>query len=297
MEDEYQMPKRKPNMSKALILEFKKKVLYKKHEQLLYLGDVKGLESPAYMPRPPVKKNKLNTDLNTSVEKDGHNPTDPDAQDTKKKTLQDLSRIDAEYAEEMDRFYKHIEKLLIECDGNFVSRYSLMLDKETVDFAAIDSYLDTLFKLAWPELFIAIKRKIATKRGIFEQAQILRRPKAFKIENITSSSKHGYWKGVDTQRRVLVSSWSQKNMIKNTQFPQREMNITNSQRTKRPEIYGKTYLSCSGLNDSKSTAALMTAEDGFETFSNAENRHNLTMQDFHRKPKTAGNFQQGYSTF
>jgi hypothetical protein len=211
--------------------------------------------------------------------------------------MQDPSRMDTEYAEEMDKFYNQIEKLLIECDGNFVSRYSLMLDKETVDFAAIDAYLDTLFKLAWPELFIAIKRKIATKRGIFEQAQMLRRPKAFKIENITSSSRHGYWGSVDTQSRLLVSSKSQQNMIKNTQFPQRQMNITNSQRNKRPEIYRKPNLSCSGLNDSKSTAALMTAEDGFETFSKAENRHNLTMQDFHRKPKTAGNFQQGYSTF
>lgn len=297
MEDENQMPKRKPNMSKALILEFKKKVLFKKHEQLLYLGDVKWVDSPAYMPMPPVKMNKLKTDLNASAEKDPHNSADPDSLDTKKKTLQDLRRIDAEYAVEMDHFYYQIEKLLIECDGNFVSRFTLMFDKETMDFAEIDQYLDKLFKLAWPELFIAIKRKIATKRGIFEQAQILKRPKAFKIENITSSSKHGYWKGVDTQSRILVSSWSQKNMIRNTQFPQREMNITNSQRNKRPKIYGKTNLSCSGLNESKSTAALMTAEDGFETFSNAGNRHNLTMQDFHRKPKTAGNFQQGYRTF
>jgi hypothetical protein len=61
MEDEYQIPKRKPNMSKALIREFKKKVLYKKHEQLLYLGDVKGLDSPAYMPMPPVR-NHPNSD-------------------------------------------------------------------------------------------------------------------------------------------------------------------------------------------------------------------------------------------
>jgi hypothetical protein len=93
MEDENQMPKRKPNMSKALILEFKKKVLYKKHEQLLYLGDFKWVDSPAYMPMPPVKKNKLKTDLYTSVEKDPHNSADPDALDTKKKPCKTCAEL------------------------------------------------------------------------------------------------------------------------------------------------------------------------------------------------------------